>query len=407
MFLTQIKLKLPTINIIRTLVLYLIVFTFPYDRYEMLHFGGLNLNELLCLLYLALGVLVYKRAFTFNKKNRMMLVLVVLWGWLFTMSVTSSVIYQIGFDLHHKFLGAILLFYMIFNDIALNPKIKRNMFIVFSITMLGVLLLLVMGYGIRVGSTGTAVDSIEGLNRVRFFGLNPNMLGNYGVLATVFSLALAFEYKEFSKYKLQILSSIPFYVILVGYSGSAGAFLGLFMAIGLFFLFRKTNYVSKLKYILACLILSLLAFGFLSDFEYIHEKINNFTTKGETSGRTELWAKASILIADKPIVGYGKIRAEVLFKKLTNVHHTAHNVFVDIFMWGGIIGFGLYFAFYILGIKQALLYRSITGYTSSLTLILLFMFFMFKSGGGFANKYMWLFVASVFYYPQTPKKQNT
>ena len=86
------------------------------------------------------------------------------------------------------------------------------------------------------------------------------------------------------------------------------------------------------------------------------------------SGRTEIWDKALVLIGDNPLFGYG-IPVEEVAESSFGAFSTAHNMFLTITYYGGLVGLCLYLACFISAIKAidaespagAFVFFSITG----------------------------------------------
>src|SRR5699024_4442811 len=98
------------------------------------------------------------------------------------------------------------------------------------------------------------------------------------------------------------------------------------------------------------------------------------------------------VISDHPFIGLGIAGGEQALNLTHGRHHTAHNVFLDVAMWGGLLGLSIYLFFFYSIFRLALNYRNYTNDPAGLVLVIFFMVLLFKSGGGFTSKYVWYFL---------------
>ncbi|PLT24710.1 hypothetical protein, partial [Pseudoalteromonas sp. MelDa3] len=103
------------------------------------------------------------------------------------------------------------------------------------------------------------------------------------------------------------------------------------------------------------------------------------------SGRFEIWAFNFNLASESPLLGLGS----------TSELRSSHNVFLDVFVWSGLLGLLVYLFF-----TLSILRRSLTSafcYKSNfeLAIFMSILFILLKSGGGFEIKFIWLFLAFI------------
>lgn len=149
----------------------------------------------------------------------------------------------------------------------------------------------------------------------------------------------------------------------LGTIGEINAVAG-FMAIGIYFvkeLFPKLFLIFPI----GAMLINFSKSGFLALIPYIFKKVNLFlillivfsvfiikpvNNNSDYESRGVIWKYAISVIQDKPILGHGAESNEVLYDKkfledntiLTNLRiDRAHNLFLDITIWSGLIG--LYF----------------------------------------------------------------
>src|SRR5690625_2890820 len=240
------------IDNIRRLILYALIFSFPFDKWEALQIiPGITLNKLLAVFYILFAALDPKISLSINKQSRLFFLLIALWTSLLISSLINHLLYGYEIDFMYEFLTLSIMFFLISNEIYLNPKTREGLFKSFIISILLIYILLTMGIGVQASAdASSATLSLNELERVWFFGQNPNLLGNYASLSVLFCIFLSFSssYRVKTKYKLSPLVLIPFFIYIIGISGSAGAFMSLFSSLFIYFLFPRVNIIQKLKY---------------------------------------------------------------------------------------------------------------------------------------------------------------
>src|SRR5699024_8139566 len=275
--------RIPRLSGIRVFFLYAFVFSFPFDNWHALYLiEGITLNKLIGLIYYSLVVISLKSLYSFSKRDFLVLPLVVLWFVIVFAGFFSHIIHGYDIDYLITYLTLVFVFYAISKEISMNPSVRKGVFVSFIYSMLSVFILLQLGLGIQSGADSEMMDSAESLRRIWFFGLNPNSLGNYSVFAILFCLFQVFEPGNRNrKNYIYLLFIIPF-IFLLGLSGSAGAFIMLFVSVFSYFLLVKGSLLNKIKYLFLGLIASLFMFLYLRDFEYLIDKIDSFFSTGNT-----------------------------------------------------------------------------------------------------------------------------
>lgn len=376
-------LKYSTLAKVRHLFLYLFIALLGYEYWNKLEFlGGMTIPKLAGLGYFAFAILSYKQLFYFNTKlKKQYIVLLALWWWLAFTSLITYLFYDASFTLRFSFFQLIMLFILITNEIRVDASVEKKIKYSFLLGVLSIYVLILMGIGIQTSRESDLIEDVENVTRVWFMGLNPNSLGNLAAIAFIITLDF---FKGADSYQRPVLGLLlVVYTTMISFSGSAGALLMLLLAVfGLFFL-NRDGIAKKTVYLLIGCGVLLFLYSYFSDQEYLYNKITRFLTTGDTSSRTEIWAETIYLISHNPLIGVGEI------------YRTAHNVFLDIFKWGGIIALVLflYFCFSILVIA----YKFYGAHGSSIAIVMwgCMMFLLLKSGGGLYLKYIWVVLSLV------------
>ncbi|MFA5644164.1 MAG: O-antigen ligase family protein [Patescibacteria group bacterium] len=184
----------------------------------------------------------------------------------------------------------------------------------------------------------------------------PNFLGSFLLLAIPLSAYFLSKSKTILSRSLFVVV-LFFQIFALISSGSRGAWLSLFLAIALFLFLFYFNYNKRIFYsglFLLFFLFLILTFGknpvstrFQSAFVF---------SEGSSSVRVSLW-ESSVKAILKRDWGYGLENQKeaiidyyqkdwAIFSKVNVVFDRAHNVFLDIFLTLGLLGFLAYFYFY-------------------------------------------------------------
>jgi O-antigen ligase len=168
----------------------------------------------------------------------------------------------------------------------------------------------------------------------RFVGTlgEPNALASFSIFVFPF---IFYSIKKFNlKEKIGLIFGLFLIVVILVASGSKSGMIA--FAIELFYiLLSKTNF-SKLKIIGVCL------------FFYALSYILPYVSQNPYENRVEVWRSAITAGFMKPILGWGFGNTEVALKKSSKIVDlpiqyyyvdSSHNIFLDWWVQGGIIGF--------------------------------------------------------------------
>lgn len=386
---------------IRVFFLYALFFTMPFEYWSEAYFFGVTPARYIGLSYFMLALLSFNKSFSINSYTKIVIIPALLWLWFIFIELINISRFEFTLSFHFQFFYLWIFFWLITNELRKDPNVRWGILLAFILSMLVVAIFISLGYGIQVNSSGDASESLDGVSRVWLFGMNPNTLGNYAAYSILFSVFLYYEYFESAFKKALILSVIPVLFVLLAYSGSSGAFIALLFGLILYFLLKKSSFLNRLKYTLYGILIVGVMFYFLADFKYLHNKMTLFFEEGGTSGRTEIWYFALEIISNNPIFGLGRNGAEQTLVSLHGRHFTAHNVYLDVFMWGGIFALFLYLLFFLLVFLRSFKSFQYTGFASSMVIVIVLAFLMVKSGGGFTLKVFWFFMPLAIWYPMT------
>ena len=135
---------------------------------------------------------------------------------------------------------------------------------------------------------------------------------------------------------------------LIFVSGARSVIIGILVILATYFLVKKFPIIlDKLIYLI--MLGNLLFVGMYVGLSYtiLGQKLNDIsvavTSKNLFSGRHEIWSAVMKSILEKPIFGYGLgVRA----KEVAETDLTAHNMYLQLILEFGIIGYALFFCIY-------------------------------------------------------------
>lgn len=189
---------------------------------------------------------------------------------------------------------------------------------------------------------------LEHTGTKRYYG----NIGQPNHLSTLFMMGIVSSILLFNKkiIKIQLLYITSLYLIFfVFLTGSRTGFLTLLFLAFLGFIFRNKQSIKFSMTFFGTLIL----IYFLSSYYFSKNSRNSVKNLSETinDSRLALWSDSISSILANPWVGYGinGVRTSRLFGNLNfkTPYVSSHNLFLDLFLWFGIIG-GIILSFYLI-----------------------------------------------------------
>jgi O-antigen ligase len=182
----------------------------------------------------------------------------------------------------------------------------------------------------------------DGKYAYRMSGLaHANVLGQYSGLAVVLGAIMAFTYKKRSKTRLGLIA-IAAGALFCSLSRTSLAATVVALAVAYRRVFFNRQYTGY--YLIATLfgILSLMVLATQVDIgQRIQEKMTIVSKSGDAdeltsaTGRSEIWAYAIRLIAERPIIGYGAATSKYYLARYSSY---THNMILNVAFSTGIIG---------------------------------------------------------------------
>jgi O-antigen ligase len=292
---------------------------------------------------------------------------------------------------HIPFLLNIIVFIIITNVFSDNQNLFNNLFRVFSISTVLTSLCFIFGIG---------VDYFDG--RLSVFMINSNILGVHAVICLFVIIRRFFD----NKIKLLDIIFSPFLLLLLIETVSRSAFLLLFISVIyiLFYSGRLTTY-KRFYTIFILIFTSPLLFSYILD-SFIFERFYLTFVEGDLSARDLVWSKLYNAFEDNFVFGFGQngyYNLTELFGFSQNGGISPHNVFLEVFLYTGIIGLMLYSYFVFKTIRFSLIVKKVLDDITPLFFATI-IFILSISGQILEQKLPWILLSYIFILHDHAKK---
>lgn len=364
--------------------LFLLVFTVTFEYWDPVGLVGVvTITYMASALYIVSWVPLFRINLNFNLFRRYLwpLGLYIIMG-IFSTALNSNYAGGVVDAYNGRVVLLILLMLLVANHLANDTTLVSKVLNIyaFSIVLMYILVLLSVGIEYRNG-------------RLMMFGENPNVVGMKAAIAFAIVLSNLIS-SQFKILKL-LYASVAIYAFLnlIMLSGSRGGLISVFLVLAISVFFTKIGIVKKFLFTISGILFSIFFYNFILSTQVdFSTRILRTVETGDT-GRKELWLGAIDTIEDNMFLGVGIPGALPEMYKRTGHFNDAHNVFLDVLMTTGIMGFIFYFLFiYRLG-KSLSRHFAQNGRIVFLVIFILLLFNMSKSGGGISKILYWFFFA--------------
>jgi O-antigen ligase len=283
----------------------------------------------------------------------------------------------------------IVIFIFILRFIRANPLAGYQMLQLLVVGILGVSILFLIGIG---------VDYEEG--RLSIFGENSNKVGLYAIIAILFVLSTVFENAKKYRYRYLLLITIAPLLNMIAQSGSRVTFVSFILLLLLFFILRGgKNTTKKIVFLVVGVVSVYLAFSYLMSFDILRNRMLNTVEDRDLSGRDLIWETYFPLVQKNPVFGVGLSGFTETSLKNYNLFVSPHNVFLEVLIYSGIIGF-IFFALFLYRILRYT-YYIMKDFNFSLPLLLVLLVILACFSGQFLNvKPFWMILAFALSVPK-------
>jgi len=276
--------------------------------------------------------------------------------------------------------------FLIFRDVTRDPRAYKGVLGVFLLTY-------IPGAVLTVFNLSLVTEAGQEEGRLGLAGINLNMLAFvYSVIAVCIVTWLFATTRPFSKRGIAAIAAAGFLVIAIGRTGSRGGAIAL--VIGLLI---TTMLNVRAKRIPAYLLLVPIIVGgtayFLGTEEVLVSRLNATLSAGDTGARGEIVESGIRLALERPLIGFGTTYGMELSRAVGYDYLiAAHNIYLQIFLSFGMIGFVPFFVG--LASVVGVVWRLRDSVWGSMWLAVLMMTLVFGVVGHFADaKYFWIMIA--------------
>lgn len=371
------------LNTINDYCLYLLVFSVTFENWDPFKLvGTVSITFMTTILYFGTWVPLISRNFTFAPVKKFMIPLLFMFLVGFICSaLNTEFVHEFRYAFHQRAFLLALLMMFIAAHLYCKPY---TLTMVLNSYLASIIFLSVLA------SLGHGVTLVHG--RAYLFGENPNVMGVKGVLAFLIIMSRLITKFSIKRAVVIVPMCIPF-ISLVVLSGSRGAFLSMFLGLGVLLFFRKTSLINKW----AIFVLGIFASGFLMLYlletnPVIAERLTETVETGDT-GRNVLWDAAFNIIQDYPIIGAGFGGVIPRMYAYSGISLVPHNIFLYLFISCGVFGVIFFVVFLFRLVKQLFFHFKESGNSLNLVIFVIVMFNMSKQGGSIGKILFWFFFA--------------
>lgn len=364
--------------------LYLFAFSLSFEYWDAFGFKNFSIGAITGYIYFFSMILNFQyRNIPFNIGNYLIPTL----GFFTILTVMSFINFS---DVNGipwfniSILQCIILFIVLIIHLSNRiAAISRN--VLFSYLMGCLLLIVLYSFGFGVSYS---VD-----HRLTVFDSGPNGLGFIGATGLIILLSTVFENKSKTGWRRYLLFLfLPFILKLIAETGSRGAFIILSLGVIIFFLFIKVKFKYKLLYPVLVSIFTFAIFQIIVFSDVLQNRLLLTIISGDTSQRTDIWSSAFPAFLNNPIFGVGETGYYNIARRFLVNYQGPHNVFIEVLVYSGIIGFGFFSVIIYRTFVKSLYVLRLYNYVLPITLFCM-VIILFLNGQGLFIKLVWLIFA--------------
>ncbi len=358
-------------------LLYLYAYTLVFENYDGLSLGGNSIPKAVSIL---LDVLILFNAKTqIKKEERKFLFPVILYFISVTIAITIN-----DADGSDWFFRYKTIFLIIFNFLVIYfytrkfPQVIDNMLYAFNLGVVTTTILYILGLG--VGQEG---------GRLTIFGENANTVGLYSVISITYILNVIVPNKTL-KFKPWFMLAILPLLNIIAQTGSRSTFFGMMLAVVFMFLLRSSNLKLIVRNLIIGVPVVFALINYMLSFDLLKLRLEKSVEDGDLAGRDVIWETFIPEMLDNPIWGLGVNGYTRVISGFFGQYFSPHNVFLEILAYSGLVGFVLFFLFFVRLLNAAIKLRVHRNDNFSL-IVLLLILQIFASGQGLTSKVFWMF----------------
>ena len=227
-----------------------------------------------------------------------------------------------------SFLLNVFLFWFIANHYREDNTILDKGIISYYFGSILLVLFFILGIGVSINEIG---------GRLTMFGDNENAVGIKTATAIVFSVYLLLKTKKLwhrCVMMLPLIGLISLNMMTASRTGLAIWSLGVLTL--LFFNIRSR--VNRVLLIASIGFVFIFSLSNMKEELVLYDRIMEVSEKGDLSGRDDIWKSYLPAIENNPILGVGYDGTQVWGKHYLGEDISPHNVFIEILLYGGVVG---------------------------------------------------------------------
>jgi O-antigen ligase len=385
--------KIPSIQ--RNL-LYIFTFSLVFEGWNILQLGGISIPKVIAYVLVFFSLFNFKQTFSVFQQRKYLIPLFAFSAILLISYVLNQDRSDSLFFLLFMILQNVIFFWIATNIMINNPGTTDKVLLLLNLAILLSAVLFLFGIGAELE---------EG--RLTIFGENPNRIGLFSVFSILFIFSLILENTQnYRKSRFLLLLLLIPLLKMAALSGSRVTFFGLIIALVTFFIIKSNrNFLYKSLTLVFGGITIFALYLYLMSFEVLRERLSLAFTAGDLSGRDVIWEYALPLILKKPILGLGVNGYAEIMSYRYGGFFSPHNVFIEIFAYGGILGLIAYFTFFFQIGKESYNLKKDKNYVLPLTYTILLLF-IYLSGQALAVKSFWIIYAYIATAHKIQQKQG-
>ena len=296
-------------------------------------------DGIMMILFLCLFIDGLCHPYRFTKSQLKFLKLATLFAVFCLLSLCVTLILDLPFDSYPLFrmLGCMLILITLTTVLKSSKTIKwLGWGLAFGGSLI-ILQIIIRWYGI-VGITSMEY-SHQMKKALRFGTWNPNASSLYAIMFAFIMALISYEMSGIKKKAFWLVAGV--FSLIPLFLFSRGAMAGIGVAWLVFILLARQNRPAKAVVVL--LFVGMIMYLSIYESKLIRSAIRiNFSTGEGLSRHDIMWRTALDLIANSPLIGHGFGQEVRLFGMRLSTGGMAHNVFLSVFVEGGLLGLLLF-----------------------------------------------------------------
>jgi O-antigen ligase len=298
-----------------------------------------------------------------------------------------------GFSFIRQFILYLVIFYYLAKAFQKGLLEMKLMLIYYILGVAGLLLIALLGIN----------SSVDNFGRASIMGVNANKISVFGSVAIMFCLNLLHFYRFPSTIKISISVLILGFFYLMIITGSRGGFIGLAIAVLVYYYFKNFGIRRYGNIFKGILLVSIIGMLVLSN-DLLYQRF--FGIEDISEDRTVIWTEALKIAQDDLVFGVGVFKYEVEISKVFGEFVAIHNEYLTIILYSGCVGLFVFLLFLFQTLKSALKATRVQKNPLFVAIFALILFTLFKGGGLLLSTHLWFLLAFILFSNEISSNLN-